>query len=81
MVAPVLDSLCGVTLDEGERYLLMGRVDDGQPRVSLCDFPTPWRKVTVRQRKGLRQQYDASCSCKVGLPQPGRRAPLLPPFF
>lgn len=64
VVAPVVDSLCGVTFDEGESYLLMGHVDDGQPKVSLCDFPTPWRKVTVRQRKGLRQQYDASCTCK-----------------
>ncbi|XP_034241240.1 metalloproteinase inhibitor 3 [Thrips palmi] len=64
VVASSVDSMCGVTLDEGESYLLMGRVYDGQPRVSLCDFPTPWRKVTVRQRKGLRQQYEASCSCK-----------------
>lgn len=64
VVAPVVDSLCGTTFDEGESYLLMGRVDDGQPRVSLCDFPTPWRKVTVRQRKGLRQQYATSCTCK-----------------
>ncbi|KAE8741455.1 hypothetical protein FOCC_FOCC013000 [Frankliniella occidentalis] len=59
-----VESLCGVTLDEGETYLLMGRVYDGQPTVTLCDFPTVWRKVTVRQRKGLRQQYAASCSCK-----------------
>lgn len=66
VVAPWVDSLCGVTLDEGESYLLMGRVTDNQPRLTLCDFPTPWRRVTVRQRKGLRQQYSASCSCKVG---------------
>ncbi|KAK3919471.1 Metalloproteinase inhibitor 3 [Frankliniella fusca] len=64
VLAPHVESLCGVTLSEGETYLLMGRVYDGQPRVTLCDFPTPWRKVTVRQRKGLRQQYAASCSCK-----------------
>lgn len=64
IVAAYVESLCGVTLDEGETYLLMGRVYDGQPTVTLCDFPTVWRKVTVRQRKGLRQQYAASCSCK-----------------
>lgn len=64
VVAPTRDSLCGVRLEEGESYLLVGRLLDGQPTVTLCDFPTPWRRVTVRQRKGLRQQYEASCSCK-----------------
>ncbi|KAJ1531850.1 hypothetical protein ONE63_000501 [Megalurothrips usitatus] len=64
VVTPASDGMCGVTLEAGSAYLLMGRAHGRQPYLSLCDAPTPWRRVTVRQRKGLRQQYGHSCGCK-----------------
>lgn len=62
---PSSSSMCGVTLQVGETYVLNGRIVSGQALISSCGLSIRWADTTSRQRKGLRQLYQPGCVCDV----------------
>ncbi|XP_033106552.1 metalloproteinase inhibitor 3-like [Anneissia japonica] len=62
----IFDSLCGVTtLEEGEDYLFMGMLQEGQLRFTTCNWHAKWSTITKKMRKGLRYQYKSNCNCQI----------------
>ncbi|XP_071961119.1 metalloproteinase inhibitor 2-like [Antedon mediterranea] len=62
----IFDSLCGVaTMQEGEQYLFMGMLQDGQLRFTTCNWHAKWDTITKKMRKGLRYQYTSNCNCQI----------------
>lgn len=64
---PSSSSMCGVTLQIGETYVLNGRIVSGQALISSCGLSIRWADTTSRQRKGLRQLYEQGCVCDVSI--------------
>lgn len=62
---PSTDSMCGVTLNVGDTYVLNGRIVSGKALISYCGLSIRWADTTSRQRKGLRQLYQQGCVCDV----------------
>ncbi|EFN65977.1 Metalloproteinase inhibitor 3 [Camponotus floridanus] len=62
---PSSSSMCGVTLQVGETYVLNGRIVSGQALISSCGLSIRWADTTSRQRKGLRQLYQPGCVCDI----------------
>ena len=62
---PSTDSMCGVTLNVGDTYVLNGRIVSGKALISNCGLSIRWAETTTRQRKGLRQLYQQGCVCDV----------------
>lgn len=62
---PSTDSMCGVTLNVGDTYVLNGRIVSGKALISYCGLSIRWADTTTRQRKGLRQLYQQGCVCDV----------------
>jgi hypothetical protein len=79
---PSLDSMCGVTLEVGETYVLSGRIISEKAFISLCGLSIRWADTTSRQRTGLRKLYEKGCVCDVsGSYRPSRfmnRFPRVP---
>ncbi|KAI8428935.1 hypothetical protein MSG28_007553 [Choristoneura fumiferana] len=65
ILSPLYDSMCGITLQPRETYVITGRIVHLQAHVNLCGYINKWREVTPRQRKGFRHLYKQGCSCKV----------------
>ncbi|XP_077411684.1 metalloproteinase inhibitor 2-like [Vanacampus margaritifer] len=56
---------CGVALEAGVTYLLMGRLEsDGSLHITLCDFFQPWVSLSFSRRSLLRR-YQMGCSCQI----------------
>ncbi|XP_061556947.1 metalloproteinase inhibitor 2-like [Phycodurus eques] len=52
---------CGITLNIGVNYLLMGRLQsDGSLHISSCDFFKRWQDLSVIQKECVLQ----GCACK-----------------
>lgn len=64
---PSTDSMCGVTLNVGDTYVLNGRIVSGKALISYCGLSIRWANTTTRQRKGLRQLYQQGCVCDVSV--------------
>ncbi|XP_018394401.1 PREDICTED: tissue inhibitor of metalloproteases [Cyphomyrmex costatus] len=62
---PSTDSMCGVTLNVGDTYVLNGRIVSGRALISTCGLSIRWADTTTRQRKGLRQLYQQGCVCDI----------------
>ncbi|KAH0953043.1 hypothetical protein HN011_001320 [Eciton burchellii] len=62
---PSLDSMCGVTLEVGETYVLSGRIISEKAFISLCGLSIRWADTTSRQRTGLRKLYEKGCVCDI----------------
>ncbi|XP_011156559.1 LOW QUALITY PROTEIN: tissue inhibitor of metalloproteinase [Solenopsis invicta] len=62
---PSSDSMCGVTLNVGDTYVLNGRIVSGKALISYCGLSIRWADTTTRQRKGLRQLYQQGCVCDI----------------
>ncbi|XP_011062525.1 PREDICTED: metalloproteinase inhibitor 1 isoform X1 [Acromyrmex echinatior] len=62
---PSTDSMCGVTLNVGDTYVLNGRIVSGKALISNCGLSIRWAETTTRQRKGLRQLYQQGCVCDI----------------
>ncbi|TGZ52466.1 Uncharacterized protein DBV15_08874 [Temnothorax longispinosus] len=62
---PSTDSMCGVTLNVGDTYVLNGRIVSGKAFISYCGLSIRWADTTTRQRKGLRQLYQQGCVCDI----------------
>lgn len=65
LLTPSEDSLCGVSLQPRETYVITGHVDHLEAHIHLCGYTAKWRDVTPRQRKGFRLLYKQGCTCKV----------------
>lgn len=75
LLTPSQGSLCGVTLQPRETYVITGRVHHLEAHVSLCDFVSRWRDVTPRQRKGFRLLFKQGCTCKVNMMRRRTKSP------
>ncbi|XP_045765181.1 tissue inhibitor of metalloproteinase isoform X1 [Maniola jurtina] len=75
LLTPSLDSLCGVTLQPRETYVITGRVVQLQAHIQLCGYVNKWREVTPRQRKGFRLLYKQGCTCKVHMNRRSTKSP------
>ncbi|XP_053200607.1 metalloproteinase inhibitor 3-like [Panonychus citri] len=58
-------SSCAPTFTPNVTYLMTGRIVDGKPFVSLCNFIAQWSHLKVRQKKGFRRNFARACGCKV----------------
>lgn len=58
-------SSCSPTLAKNTTYLMTGRIVNGKPFVSICNFISEWSSLTYRQKKGFRRNFGRSCGCKV----------------
>ncbi|KAK2724393.1 metalloproteinase inhibitor 3-like [Artemia franciscana] len=65
LLSPATESMCGLNLEPGKRYLLAGRVNNGKSWISLCNWAQEWKKLTPGQKKGIRRLYYRGCDCKV----------------
>ncbi|XP_071816048.1 metalloproteinase inhibitor 3-like [Apostichopus japonicus] len=63
------DGLCGVTyLATRERYILSGKVVDGELNMILCDYIQRYSEITRRQKQGLKYHWKKGCGdCNVGV--------------
>ncbi|CAF4779580.1 unnamed protein product [Pieris macdunnoughi] len=75
ILTPSQDSLCGVSLQPRETYVITGRVMHLQAHVQLCSYINKWREVTPRQRKGFRVLYRQGCTCKVHINRRSTKSP------
>ncbi|XP_076618546.1 tissue inhibitor of metalloproteases [Colletes latitarsis] len=60
-----MDSMCGITLNVGDTYLVSAKIIDGKMHISSCNISMRWREVTSRQRKGFRGLYHRGCACEI----------------
>lgn len=65
LFTPPHESLCGVSLQPRETYVITGQVLHLEAHIYLCGYIAKWREVTPRQRKGFRLLYKQGCTCKV----------------
>ncbi|XP_050669530.1 tissue inhibitor of metalloproteinase [Leptidea sinapis] len=75
ILTPSQESLCGITLQPRETYVITGRVMHLQAHVHLCGYINKWREVTPRQRKGFRLLYKQGCTCKVHMNRRSTKSP------
>ncbi|CAH0627082.1 unnamed protein product [Chrysodeixis includens] len=75
LLSPSQESLCGVSLQPRETYVITGRVVHLEAHVHLCGFISKWRDVTPRQRKGFRLLYKQGCTCKVHMNRRRTKSP------
>ncbi|XP_057314039.1 metalloproteinase inhibitor 3-like [Hydractinia symbiolongicarpus] len=55
-------SNCGKFFNKGEKYLLAGRLVDGQMQTSMCDMNSKWHDVTKQMKLGINGMYDCNCA-------------------
>ncbi|KAG6446463.1 tissue inhibitor of metalloproteinase [Manduca sexta] len=75
LLTPSQDSLCGVSLQPRETYVITGHVSRLEAHIHLCDYIAKWREVTPRQRKGFRLLYKQGCTCKVHMTRRRTKSP------
>ncbi|XP_026476558.1 tissue inhibitor of metalloproteinase-like [Ctenocephalides felis] len=62
LVSSSSDSMCGVQLQVGETYVIMGR---NRSLLSLCDFYRPYRSLTTVMKRGILGMYAKGCQCPI----------------
>ncbi|CAG5040235.1 unnamed protein product [Parnassius apollo] len=75
ILTPPQESLCGVSLQPRETYVITGQVMHLQAHIHLCGYINKWRDVTPRQRKGFRLLYKQGCTCKVHVTRRRTKSP------
>lgn len=75
LLTPSYDSMCGVSLQPRETYVITGHVVHLEAHVHLCGYVAKWRDVTPRQRKGFRLLYKQGCTCKVHVTRRRTKSP------
>jgi len=56
------ESACGATLEKGQKYLLTGRIYNGKLKFNLCNWNSPWYRLSAEQKRGLSGSYDCNCT-------------------
>lgn len=59
------DSLCGITLDPKEMYLLIGSKYEDRLYIGLCDQVISWKNLDAKQKRVIRRNMrDAKQTCE-----------------
>lgn len=55
---------CGTHLTKGKKYLISGRIFNGQLQINHCDWVKDFGKLSRQVKHGIHGKYD--CKCQVG---------------
>ncbi|CAM1295098.1 Uncharacterised protein r2_g435 [Pycnogonum litorale] len=58
-------SLCGVSLEENQKYIMAGNLIGSKAWLSLCDYAVKWNSLTRKQKKGFKILYHHGCVCQI----------------
>ncbi|XP_064632874.1 metalloproteinase inhibitor 3-like [Lineus longissimus] len=65
LITALNGAMCGVSLQQGTKYVIMGSIEKGKMHTDLCQFNQRWSSLNGRERKSL-NSYGKQCKqCEI----------------
>ena len=65
ITTPLHESLCGITFNTSETYLIFGHIQNGRLVVNLCNYILPWKETSNQIKAGIYGDFDCRCNIET----------------